>query len=99
MSNDILIQIRDIIAQHLDMSEYRIFLYGSRAVGDYHFRSDYDIGILGSGPVERSILSNIEEDLERVPALIDLTDFSRVSDVFREEAMKDVIWIDESLKK
>ena len=43
MSNDILIQIRDIIAQHLDMSEYRIFLYGSRAVGDYHFRSDYDI--------------------------------------------------------
>ena len=49
--------------------------------------------------MERSILSNIEEDLERVPALIDLTDFSRVSDVFREEAMKDVIWIDESLKK
>ena len=44
--NDILDKITNVLKKYLDTNKYNFFLYGSRAKGDFFFRSDYDIWIL-----------------------------------------------------
>jgi predicted nucleotidyltransferase len=75
-----------LVRRHLPDPAYRIFLFGSRAEGSAHDRSD--IGIEGPKPVPRDALSLIHEELEDAPTLytIDIVDFSRVSEKFRRVA-------------
>jgi predicted nucleotidyltransferase len=77
-----------IIRKHLG-SEYRIFLFGSRAGGSARKGSDYDIGIEGPKRVLWETLARIEEELEDLPTLatIDVVDFFNVTDSFRRVAM------------
>jgi len=91
--NDILQKITSVLEKYLDKKEFNFFLYGSRAKWDFFFRSDYDIWILGKVKIDDSIKYKIEEEFENIPALIDFTDFSNVSDDFKKIAMKDIIWL------
>lgn len=77
-----------VVRRHLPDPAYRVFLFGSRAEGSAHERSDIDIGIEGPGPVPREKLSLIHEELEEAPTLytIDVVDFLRVSEKFRRVA-------------
>jgi predicted nucleotidyltransferase len=61
------------------------FLFGSRATGTQHDRSDIDIGIEGPAPVPRRTLVAIEEELEDAPTLytIEVVDFQRLPETFR----------------
>jgi predicted nucleotidyltransferase len=79
-----------LVRRHLPDPAYRIFLFGSRAEGSAHERSDIDIGIEGPKPVPREALSLIHEELEDAPTLytIDVVDFSRVSEKFRRVARR-----------
>ena len=91
--NDILQKITSVLEKYLDKKEFNFFLYGSRAKWDFFFRSDYDIWILGKVKIDDSTKYKIEEEFENIPALIDFTDFSNVSDDFKKIAMKDIIWL------
>jgi len=81
-----------IVRRHVPDPAYRIFLFGSRAEGTAHERSDIDIGIEGPGPVPREALSLIQEELEEAPTLftVDVVDFNRVSEKFRKVAQRRV---------
>jgi predicted nucleotidyltransferase len=79
-----------IVRRHLPDPAYHIFLFGSRAEGSAHERSDIDIGIEGPGPVPRAVLSRIHEEIEDAPTLytIDIVDFTRVPEKFRRVARR-----------
>lgn len=77
-----------IVRRHVPDPAYRIFLFGSRAQGTAHERSDIDIGIEGPGPVPLEALSAIQEELDEAPTLytIEVVDFTRVPEKFRRVA-------------
>ena len=80
--------IRDIIFSYLPDHSYEVFLFGSRAKGSNRTWSDYDVGIVGKDSLPRKILFDIEEALENsdIPYKVDVVDFSRVSDRFKNIA-------------
>lgn len=84
--------VLDIIAKHLDRRAYRVFLFGSRASEKGGDRSDFDIGIEGPAPVPDRAWSEIKEEVEELPTLytVDLVDFRRVSEDFRNIALEHV---------
>jgi predicted nucleotidyltransferase len=77
-----------VVRRHLPDPAYLVFLFGSRAAGSAREASDIDIGIEGPAPVARSALAAIHEELEEAPTLfsIDVVDFRRLPDKFREVA-------------
>jgi predicted nucleotidyltransferase len=77
-----------VVHRHLPAPAYRIFLFGSRATGTAHARSDIDIGIEGPAPVRRETLAAIDDELEEAPTLytIEVVDFARVPESFRQVA-------------
>jgi type I restriction enzyme S subunit len=79
----------EVIRRHLPDPAYRVFLFGSRATGSEARHSDIDIGIEGPAPVPRRALAAIQDELEEAPTLytIDVVDFARVTDRFREVAL------------
>lgn len=82
----------EIVRRHLPDPEYKIFLFGSRARGTAHDRSDIDIGVEGPAPVPHEILADIAAELEEAPTLysMDLVDFKRVPEEFRAVALQHV---------
>ena len=83
----------EVIRRHIPDPTYRVFLFGSRAVGSAAERSDIDIGIEGPAPVPRPALAAIHDDLEEAPTLytIDVVDFRRVPENFRRLAQQRVL--------
>jgi predicted nucleotidyltransferase len=81
-----------VIRRHLPDPAYRIFLFGSRATGSAAEHSDIDIGIEGPAPVPHSALAAINDELEEAPTLytIDVVDFMRVPEKFRQVAQRRV---------
>jgi predicted nucleotidyltransferase len=79
-----------MIRRHVPDPAYKVFLFGSRAVGSAAERSDIDIGIEGPAPVPHSVLAAIRDELDEAPTLytIDVVDFTRVPDEFREVAQQ-----------
>jgi|SRR3989344_162149 len=86
----ILASIRAIVRKHVPDPSYKVFLFGSRPAGFARKFSDYDIGILGDQPVRATKLGDIKEELEEsnIPYVVDVVDFFRVDDSFKELAMQ-----------
>ena len=84
--------IKEIIFKFLNPQEYEVFIFGSRARDKARKFSDYDVGIRGKKPVAGNVLVEIEEALEEsdLPFMVDVVDFSLVSDKFREVALSKV---------
>ncbi|MDH7511717.1 MAG: nucleotidyltransferase domain-containing protein [Clostridiales bacterium] len=85
-------QIIDIVGKYLDLSLYRIFIFGSRVSGFNSERSDIDIGIQGPEEIPGNIRVEILEDLENLPVLykFDVVDFSKVSLEFKKKALENI---------
>jgi len=68
----------------------KVVLFGSRAQGVSHKRSDFDVGILGQKPVKRTLFFEIKEQLEKLPTLykIDLVDLMDTDPDFRAIALQ-----------
>lgn len=77
-----------VVRRHVPDPAYRVFLFGSRAAGSAHERSDIDIGIEGPAPVPHKALELIREEFEEAPTLysIDVVDFRRIDEKFRRTA-------------
>jgi predicted nucleotidyltransferase len=89
--------IASVLRRHVP-ARTRCFLFGSEATGKTWRSSDIDIGLLSDAPIPASILLRIQDDLELLPSLrvFDLVDFHDVSTEFRENALRDAIFLDES---
>lgn len=82
----------EMVRRYLPDPAYQVFLFGSRAEGTHHPRSDIDIGIDGPAPVPMETLAALQEEFEEAPTLytIEVVDFRRVSPDFREIARRRV---------
>ena len=85
--------IRKIVFRFLDSRQNRVFIFGSRALGNARRFSDIDLGIESERIIPGSRLVEIEEALEEsdLPYTVDLVDFRNVSSNFRKVATKQVI--------
>ena len=84
--------ILKIATKHVDINEYKLFIFGSRVTNNGDDCSDIDIGILGKKQLQPSILYSIKEEIDNLPTLysFDLVDFSTISDSFRKIALKKI---------
>lgn len=82
-------KVGDLVRSHLPSSDYRVFLFGSRARGEGGERSDWDIGILGPEDLPGYVLQRIHADLEQLPTLhrFDVVDLHAASAPFRTRAL------------
>lgn len=88
-------EARRIVLNFDEIKEYTVFLFGSRADGTAHRRSDIDIGILGKQALPAVLKFNIEENLEEsnIPLRLEVVDFYNADQAFKKEALKNrIIW-------
>ena len=87
-------EILKILGKYLDLSQYKVFFFGSRVKGNADERADIDIGIEGP-EIPSHIKLEIEEELENLPILykIDFVDFNNVDEDFKKIAKKYVEYI------
>lgn len=88
-------KIKETVFGYLPPNEYQVFLFGSRAKGTNRKWSDYDVGVLGKEKIPYRIIARIENDLAEsdIPFRVDVVDFNRVSDKFRNIALRNIeIW-------
>ena len=88
-------KIKSTVLEILKDEDVSILLFGSGARGDFHRYSDIDIGILPKQKYDKRKLIFLKEKMENmnIPYKIDVVDLSKVSQVFKDEALKDgVIW-------
>ena len=90
--NKIKKEIVAIVSKYLDISQYKIFIFGSRVTGKGNDRSDIDVGIEGETEIPSNIISKIKEDLDNIRTLykIDFVDFKKVAPDFREVALQNI---------
>ncbi len=86
-------EIKKIIFQFLNPKKDKVFIFGSRAIGNGRKFSDIDIGIKSSREIDLLLLSDLQEAFEEsdIPYTVDVVDFSQVSDRFRELAKQKII--------
>lgn len=79
-------EILTILARYIDLTQYRVFFFGSRVTGAGTSRSDIDIGIEGPHPLSGRVLADIQEDINTIRTLykIDIVDFASVGEKFRD---------------
>lgn len=87
--------ILKIAGKYLDLNQYKLFFFGSRVIERGNDRSDIDVGIMGAAPVPPAAFSEIEDEIENIPILysIDIVDFSKVSEKFKQVALEKVEYI------
>ncbi len=90
-------QLKEITGRYLDLSQFRLFFFGSRVSGTGDDRSDIDIGIDGPTPVSFEAMRKIREDIEELPMLykLDVVDFKQTSSTFQKVAKENLEIINE----
>jgi predicted nucleotidyltransferase len=86
--------IKRVVLAGLQGEDVSVALFGSMASGFYRQPSDVDVAILPRNGWDRGKLALLREKLENlnVPYKVDVVDFSIVSQRFRDEALKTVVW-------
>jgi len=86
--NTVYASIKAILQKHIPGSGYQFKVFGSRATGTAKKYSDVDVAVIGGAPLDLGIIARINEDLEEssIPVNVDVVDFSRVSDAFKQIA-------------
>lgn len=88
-------QIKIIVQSVLNIPSIEIILYGSRAIGNAHPSSDYDIALKSDKPIPPGRLGLIREKLENsnIPYKIDIVDYAVVSSELQANIDKDgIVW-------
>jgi uncharacterized protein len=87
--------LKSLIIEFFKEENVIIILFGSRARGDYSRVSDIDIGILPKNSLDRKKLVLLKEKIDNLnfPYTVDVVDLSKVSESFREKALREgIIW-------
>jgi predicted nucleotidyltransferase len=87
-------KIKECVLADLAGEDVAVALFGSMASGTTFAGSDVDIAVLPKSSWNRSKLTLLRERLEElnVPYVVELVDFSEVSDDFRELALAHSLW-------
>ena len=82
--NDISRALRPLVP-----ATHRVVLFGSRATGCASPRSDWDVGVIGPGPVDGAVLERMREALEALPTLrtFDVVDLTTAAPELRARAL------------
>lgn len=85
-------EILEIVGKYVDLQTHRVFFFGSRVSGKNTDRSDIDVGIEGSRPIDLHTLSTIKDDIEHIPTLytIDIVDLAGTTEKFRAVAKQHI---------
>ena len=95
LQNHYLAQITSILSQVFKDKKCRVYLFGSRAVGDYTETSDFDIAVQASWSISRELsIAREMLELHNIPFIVELIDLSGASEKFvrkvREQGI--LIW-------
>ena len=84
---------KSLVLSAINKAEYKVFIFGSRASNSNHRFSDPDIGIIGAKPLLVKLLTELEEELNntRIPFKVEMVDFFKVDNTFKNEATKCII--------
>lgn len=84
--------IKNVVSNHL--TEYRIFMFGSRVKGTAKKYSDVDIAINSKNLTDKTKLL-IEADLENstIPYEVDVVDLNTISENFKKNIVNDLVEI------
>ncbi len=95
MLPDYITLTKEIVLSHIPKNEYKVFVFGSRAVGNHHSKSDIDVGILGSKKLPVQIKLDIEESLEysNIPFKVEIIDFFEVNETFKKQAFEKILML------
>lgn len=77
------------------LPDCKVYLFGSRATGDYSHGSDVDIAIITKEKCEPSVVGEVREVLNatNIPHKIDVVDFHRTSKEMKEIILKEgILW-------
>jgi len=82
--------VATVIRRHLPSAAWRAVLFGSRARGEARPGSDWDIGLIGPGPLPVAVVQRIRADLEDLPTLhsFEVVDLAATPAGFREAALR-----------
>ena len=94
MLQDYLERIKQNVLSELAEENVAVALFGSAAVGTDTCASDVDVAIIPRGMMNRAVLSRVRERVEEitVPYVVDIVDFSLVSESFKNNALIHAIW-------
>ncbi len=72
----------------------KIYLFGSRATGNFNERSDIDIAIDADEPIPMHVRGQINSmiDALSIPQNVDIVDFHRVPQSLKENILKGIVW-------
>lgn len=87
--------LKSLVFETLSEENVIVLLFGSRARGDYSRVSDIDIGILPEKSLDKKKLVLLKEKIDdlNIPYTVDVVDLSKVTEAFREKALRDgVVW-------
>jgi len=91
----ILDKVKSHVLDYLKEENVTIILFGSRARGDFNKFSDIDIGIIPNGQIDNRKIILLKDALENmnIPYTVDIIDLSKVSNAFKQKALKEkIIW-------
>lgn len=85
----ILKRIVQVIRRYLPDESHRILLFGSWATLEAAPTSDIDIAIAGATAVDPAVMSEIHEEIDKLPTLrkIQIVDVQHVHDRFRDRIL------------
>lgn len=83
--------LKQLLKQKLG-PDSQIFLFGSRAAGDFSRSSDVDIGVI-SPNLDRKTIIHLKEIIAEsfVPYKVDIVDFAKVDETFKKEALRSIV--------
>ena len=95
--------LKKIIFSIVDKNKVMIFLFGSRVSGRHSSSADVDIGLFADEKLPINLYNKIRNAIDEsiIPWEVDIIDFTRADQTFKEETLKDVIvWnMPEAMKK
>lgn len=94
MNLDLQKQIKALASSILP-TNLKLGLFGSRIKGTPARFSDIDLAVAGEQKIPGHILENVREVMEnsRLPYRVDVVDLNSLSKTFRENVLKEIIWL------
>ena len=73
----------------------KIYLFGSRARGDYSLGADIDLALDVGNPIDINIISELKDEISEtnIPLFVDLVDLWSASEKFKKEVeSQGILW-------
>lgn len=92
-AHDEIAKVRALVLAHLGDRDVGVYLFGSRARGDAHRRSDIDVGYVARSPLEAGVLHRLRDAIDalNLPYQVELVNLAETTEAFRDMALREAI--------